>query len=166
MFFVKSSATTHMCPICQSSLTYRDSHIRIRKKEGGIKEKLKIGRFYCKKCHSYHNELPDCLVPYKHYEAEIITGVLDGIVLSDDLDCEDYPSFSTMKRWLQWFSGNLERMNGYLATINYNLKEYKESIYNSTVSLLYKFRNKYQNWLEIILRQIYNTGGFLVPTRW
>ena len=38
MFFVESSVTTHMCPICQAMLSYRDSRPRIRKKEGGVKE--------------------------------------------------------------------------------------------------------------------------------
>ena len=33
-------------------------------------------------------------------------------------------------------------------------------------SLLDSFRNQYQNWLEIILRQNYNSGGFLVPICW
>ena len=36
----------------------------------------------------------------------------------------------------------------------------------ASVSLLDSFRNQYQNWLEIILRQIYNSGGFLVPICW
>lgn len=166
MFFVKSSATTHMCPVCQGSFSYRDSRTRIRKKEGGVKDRLMIRRFYCKSCHSYHNELPDCLVPYKHYESEVISGVLDGVVLADDLDSEDYPSFSTMVRWLQWFSEDLTRINGYLSSIRYHLMRQKEVIHNSYVSLLNKFRNKYHNWLEIVLRQIYNSGGFLVPIHW
>ena len=84
MFFAESSVTTHMCPICQATLRYRDSRPRIRKKEGGLKDQLIIRRFYCKNCHSYHNELPDCLVPYKHYETEVISGVLYGNV---DHDC-------------------------------------------------------------------------------
>ena len=56
MFFVESSVTTHMCPICQATLRYRDSRPRIRRKEGGLKDQLIIRRFYCKNCHSYHNE--------------------------------------------------------------------------------------------------------------
>jgi hypothetical protein len=155
-----------MCPICHSYLNYRDSRIRIRKKEGGIKERLMIRRFYCKNCHSYHHELPDCLVPYKHYEAEVISGVLDEVILSDDLDSEDYPSFSTMLRWMQWFRENLDRINGYLRTIRYHILGDKEGRSISSVSLLNNIRNQYQNWLEIILVQIYNSGGFLVPIRW
>lgn len=166
MFFVESSVTSHMCPICHETLSYRDSRIRIRRKEGGVKEQLMIRRFHCKSCHSYHNELPDCLVPYKHYETEVISGVLDGVVLPDDLDSEDYPSFRTMLRWLQWFNENLDRLNGYLRTIGYSILRLGGDILFSPVSLLDEIRNKYQNWLELILRLIYNSGGFLVPIRW
>ena len=76
MFFVESSENSHLCPVCQGMLRYRDSRPRIRKKEGGTRECLMIRRFRCQNCHSYHNELPDCLVPYKHYETEVIAGVL------------------------------------------------------------------------------------------
>ena len=69
MFFIESSENSHLCPVCQGILRYRDSRPRIRKKEGGVKERLMIRRFRCQNCHSYHNELPDCLVPYKHYES-------------------------------------------------------------------------------------------------
>ena len=166
MFFVESSATSHICPICKEPLRYRDSRRRIRKKEGGQKENLMIRRFHCEHCHSYHNELPDCLVPYKHYETEVISGVLDGVVSQDDLDSEDYPSFTTMLRWLQWFTENLERIQGYLRTIGYSLFKLGEDFLFSQDSLLDAIRNKYQNWLEKILRLVYNSGGFLVPIRW
>lgn len=81
VFFVESSENSYLCPVCQGMLRYRDSRPRIRKKEGGTKERLMIRRFRCQDCHSYHNELPDCLVPYKHYEAEVIAGVLDEVIL-------------------------------------------------------------------------------------
>lgn len=47
--------------------------------------------------------LPDCLVPYKHYNEETISGVLDDIVNPDDEDSEIYPSEKTMLRWHHWF---------------------------------------------------------------
>jgi len=166
VFFVESSVTTHICPVCQERLHYRDSRKRIRKKEGGMKDLLMVRRFHCNHCHSYHTELPDCLVPFKHYETEVISGVLDGVVSPDDLDSEDYPSYPTMLRWLQWFNENLERIQGYLRDIGFNLLHLGESILFSQDSLLEVIRNKYQNWLELILRLIYNTGGFLVAIRW
>lgn len=166
MFLVKSSVTSHICPVCQSIMHYRDSRKRIRKTEGGIKEFLVIRRFRCEHCHSYHVELPDCLVPFKHYEAEVISGVLDGVVSSADLDAEDYPSLSTILRWLQWFNENLDRIQGYLRTISCSLFRLGEDFLFSQDSLLDAIRNKYQNWLEKILRLIYNSGGFLVPIHW
>ena len=103
---------------------------------------------------------------YKHYEAEVIAGVLDEVILPDDLDSEDYPSFSTMLRWLQWFRENLQRMEGYLRTAGYQILNLGEGFLFSSDSLLDKIRNRYQNWLEQLLRLIYNSGGFLVPVRW
>ena len=106
MFFVMSSDDTPVCPVCGGTLKYRDTRLRIRKKEGGVKEYLMIRRLRCTECHRHHNELPDCLVPHKHYEAEVISGVLDRIVTSEDADSEDSPSLLTMLRWLQWFRMN------------------------------------------------------------
>ena len=136
------------------------------KKEGGMKEHLMIRRFRCQNCHSYHNELPDCLVPYKHYEAEVIAGVLDEVILPADLDSEDYPSFNTMLRWLQWFRENLQRIEGYLRTVGYQILHLGEELLFTSGLLLNEIRNRHQNWLELILRLIYNSGGFLPPIRW
>ena len=106
-------------------------------------------------------------MPYKHYEAEVIAGVLDEVVLPEDLDSEDYPSFSTMLRWLQWFRENLQRIEGYLRTAGYQLLNLgEELLFTPDLLLLNKIRNSCQNWLELILRLIYNSGGFLVPIRW
>lgn len=99
-----------------------------------------IHRFRCSNCHSYHNELPDCLVPYKHYETEVISGVLDKIITPEDLDSEDYPSFGTMLRWFQWFQENLQRIEGYLRTIGYQIFKNEEQILFSSRSLLNEIR--------------------------
>lgn len=166
MFFVESSVTSHICPSCQGVLAYRDSRIRIRKKEGGHKDLLMIRRFRCETCHSYHNELPDCLTPYKHYETEVISGVIDGIVTPEDADSEDYPSIQTMQRWLLWLQINLANIEGYLRSTAYSIFGLDEEILFSKVSLLGAIQKNHQNWLEIILRLIYNSGGSLVPIPW
>ena len=87
-----------------------------------------IRRFRCQNCHSYYNELPNCLVPYKHYEAEVIADVLDEVILPEDLDSEDYLSFNTMLRWLQWFRENLQRIEGYLRTAGYQILNLGEEL--------------------------------------
>ena len=162
MFFVKSSDDSHLvCPACSGRLRYRDSRLRIRKKEGGTTQHLMIRRMLCPHCQVLHNELPDCLVPHKHYEAEVISGVIDEIVTSDDLDSEDKPSFWTMKRWLMWFQMNLANIEGFLREAGYRILGLGEGFLFSQDSLLGALRDKYQNWLEMILRIIYNSGGFL-----
>ena len=114
VFFVKSNGKTPVCPLCGNELKYRDSRIRICRQEGGQKDHLLIRRLRCSECHAYHNELPDVVAPHKHYAAEVICGVLDGVVTPDDADSEDYPSASTMQRWLRWFLLNRPNIEGHL----------------------------------------------------
>lgn len=165
IFLVKSDGMTPPCPECRGHLCYRDSRLRIRKKEGGSAEYLVIRRFRCEDCGRYHNELPDCLVPYKHYEAEVVSGVLDGVVSPDDLDSEDFPCAMTMFRWICWLNDNLQRIEGYLRLAGLCLLGFDEGILEPGVSLLSTIRNHTQSWLERILRIIYNSGGYLVPVR-
>ena len=112
------------------------------------------------------NVVPDSFKCSTVIYKKVIAGVLDEVILPDDLDSEDYPSFSTMLRWLQWFRENLQRMEGYLRTAGYQILNLGEGFLFSSDSLLDTIRNRYQNWLEQLLRLIYNSGGFLVPVRW
>lgn len=161
VFFIKSSENVPGCPCCGGQLRYWDSRLRIRKHEGGDRDFLSIRRFKCTACGSYHNELPDVLLPYKHYEAEVISGVIDGIVTPHDQDSEDYPSISTMLYWLRWFQINLSNMEGYLRNAGYSILGLGKDVLFSDQSLLEEVRKKYFNWLEKAIRIIYNSGGFL-----
>ena len=71
-----------------------------------------------------------------------------------------------MLRWLQWFRENLQRIEGYLRTAGYQILNLGEELLFTPDLLLNKIRNRCQNWLEHILRLIYNSGGFLTPIRW
>ncbi|MGN1376890.1 MAG: DUF6431 domain-containing protein [Dorea sp.] len=160
-FFVESSEDTHVCPKCSGMMHYRDSRKRIFKREGGRKDHLIIRRFYCEQCQSLHNELPDCVAPYKHYETELISGVIDGVVTSGDQDSEDLPCEKTISRWLQWFYMNQSNIEGQLRNVGFNILELGEDVLKMSSSLLETLRNKIPEWLETILRIIYNSGGFL-----
>ena len=96
----------------------------------------------------------------------MVAGVLDEVILPADLDSEDYPSFNTMLRWLQWFRENLQRIEGYLRTVGYQILDLGGELLFTSDLLLNKIRNRYQNWLELILQLIYNSGGFLTSIRW
>lgn len=159
-FFVKSSGTVPLCPSCGGNLSYRDARMRIRRKEGGRTDHLIIRRFRCEECGHYHNELPDCLLPYKHYESEVVTGVLDGVVTPDDQDSEDYPCFMTMLRWICWFSKNLENIEGFLRKVQSRIQHVEEQSL-AGVSLLTALRTSSGNWLALSVRTVYNSGGYL-----
>ena len=90
IFLIKSSAISY-CPVCMEELSYRDSCKRIMLQEGHDRHVCIIRRMKCTKCGILHRELSDFLVPYKHYTAEVIFGVLDGQVTPDDEDSMDYP---------------------------------------------------------------------------
>ncbi len=53
-------------------------------------------------------------------------------------------------------------MEGYLRTVGYQILNLGEDFLFTSDLLLNKIRNRYQNWLELPLRLIYNSGGFLV----
>ena len=153
------------CPECRGILAYRDSRKRILRREGGIRQWVVIRRFRCGQCGRLHNELPDCMVPYKHYHAEVISGVLDGVVSPEDLESEDYPCAETMRLWIQWLAINLERIEEYLRSIAYEISDYCQEVLFSKESLLGSLRKNNLRWLEICLRSVCNSGGRLVPFR-
>lgn len=87
------------CPKCGGHLKYYNTVKRIIKNKGGKNEHIYLRQFICDKCSSIHRELPNNLLPYKHYNAEIIEGVVSNKITSDDICYEDFPSEITMKRW-------------------------------------------------------------------
>ena len=162
IFFVESSAISY-CPVCGEPLSYRDSCERTMRLEGGERRKFLIRRLKCSSCGRLHRELPDCLAPYKHYASEVISGVLDGIVSPDDEDSTDYPCETTMHRWHCWLEANQLRIDGYLKSTGYRLLGFSMELLGSRVPLLDKLRSSRPEWLETLLRFLYNSGGFLVP---
>lgn len=54
------------------------------------------------------------------------------------------------------------RIDGY--SIGHHLLGFDKTLLESRISLLEKIRLSNDCWLEAILRMIYNSGGFLVPS--
>ncbi len=107
--------------------------------------------------------LPDFMVKFKHYAAEVISGVLDGIVTPEDTDSEDSPSVDTMKRWRNWLKANELRIDGTLKSVACRELGFNEDLLKTGISLLSKLREISERWLETIQTFIYNSGGYLVP---
>lgn len=123
-----------------------------------------IRRLVCanKSCHRIHRELSDILAPYKHFEADIITGVLDKLIALETKDFEDHPSEATMQQWHHWFMLNRNTMEGTLRSKGYQLLGFTEKLLTYGVSLLDQLRRDSCDWLRIIRRFIYNSGVLLI----
>lgn len=87
------------CPNCGGELKYYDHVKRLVRTKYGRKNKVDIRRFRCKQCGTMHRELPDYIFPYKQYEADIIIGVIEGLITCETIGFEDYPCEMTMFRW-------------------------------------------------------------------
>ena len=147
IFLIESSENS-ICPICGHSLKPRDHVNRIMKSSGNIVRWLCIRRLVCtnQSCHSMHRELPDILAPYKHFEADIITGVLDHLITPETKGFEDHPSESTMQQWRHWFMLNRDTMEGTLRSKGYQLLGFTAELLTSSVSLLGRLRKDTCDW--------------------
>lgn len=88
------------CSTCGEAIKYYDSVLRVVKRKGGSKEWIPVKRYKCYNCGKIHRQLPDDILPYKQYDADIIRGVLEGYITSETIGYEDYPCEMTMNRWL------------------------------------------------------------------
>lgn len=93
------SADKTICPKCGGQLKYFDSVKRVLRTKARRTEWIEIRRLRCIECGALHRELPEELYPYKQYEAEVIRGVLEGLITCETLGYEDYPCEMTMIRW-------------------------------------------------------------------
>ena len=90
-----------VCLDCRGNLRYYDSVKRIVRTRYGKTNFIKVRRLKCDACKKVHRELPDYILPFKHYEADIIFGVVEGLISPDVLGFEYYPCQSTINEWLR-----------------------------------------------------------------
>lgn len=91
--------TNPECPDCGEILSYKDTRRRVYLDYGHEEDILYIRRFRCDKCKRLHTELPENVVPWKHYKKDVIRDVLEGYTVEDDPIAENGPADITMKRW-------------------------------------------------------------------
>lgn len=154
-----------VCPKCGAKLIYRDRKRRIHRVEGGEKQWFLIRRLECpdENCPcGLHNELPDRLLPFKHYDSGIIEDVIDGAVTSDDIETEDYPCEDTMKNWKMWWRRNIVNAEGHIRSAVHSLLGFGFRFLGSGDSLLENLKERLiHGWLMTAIRFIYNSGGWL-----
>jgi hypothetical protein len=152
------------CPYCSAKLKFEDHVPRHRKIEGGVKEWFSIERRSCPAGCGLLRVLADFLFPHKHYDADIITGVLDKKVTPARKEFEDYPCEKTMERWKSWIALNLIYINAYLKSVGVRLFAMGIALAYSMANLVEELKKRKQfDWLRTIIRAVYNTGGSLEP---
>jgi len=87
------------CPVCGGYLRKYDKVKRLVRTKNRETREILVQRWQCKNCNKLHRELPDYIIPYMRYEAELIQGVIEGIITPDILGYEDYPCELTMRTW-------------------------------------------------------------------
>ncbi len=96
VFFVRS-AESACCPLCEYPLKVIGSRERIGRSKDGETIRYIIRRLRCTNCHKIHHELPDILVPHKHYDAESIESAVSPASV------QDVPADNaTLYRWRSW----------------------------------------------------------------
>lgn len=91
------------CPKCNGMLKKYDRTKRIVRGKEHKTQWIYIQRVKCVKCSRIHRVLPSFIFPYRHYEKELIVGVVEGLITSDILGYEDYPCEKTMERWREFY---------------------------------------------------------------
>lgn len=76
--FVMTGTETITCPRCRGELKPYDRRHRRLIDEKGTKHVYCVRRLRCRRCGRLHTELPDFIVPYKRYSAEVIVSVSES----------------------------------------------------------------------------------------
>ena len=106
--------------------------------------------------------IPDFLIPFKHYETAVISGGVEGIITPETVE-DDGPCERTMLRWQRWFTANAHAIEALMRSIAFRDLDFSEEFLKSDDPLLPRLRTHFQNWLEIVINFIYNSGNRLNP---
>ena len=91
--YVVRNKDAPICPQCGALMSGYDHRKRKVTGADGEPRIFLIRRLRCQVCRQIHSEIPDSLIPYKHYESEVIEAVRQG----DDSLCP--ADDSTIRRW-------------------------------------------------------------------
>jgi len=155
-FFVRSGEQ-NICPYCNGPLKVRGSRRRKYINGRGDTIVLVIRRLRCYHCRRLHHELPDILIPYKHYGSESIEAVVTQkgalTVTADE---------STIWRWRNWFLELVDYLLGCLKSIaiRYGRESVEKDSHlpKSTLQKIWHYVGDAPGWLARIVRPVANSN--------
>lgn len=127
------------------------SRRRVLCKQDGSCVFLMIRRLRCSDCRKISHELPDIVVPYKHYEADTIETELSESESAEKRYCP--AEASTMDRWKHWFFRRCTFFEEVLFTIRG-----QQGCASVPVLPLCPLVHQPEGWLRILVSGIVNAG--------
>jgi len=120
--------------------------------EDGEKHWIRIRRLRCKECGKIHRQLPDAILPYKHYLAQVIENVLENMEPEPT-----EPDASTLARWRAWFAWVTAVLEAVLLSIQIQVMGLLQKLFGDEMPLSAR-RTKGGSWLSDSMRQSINAG--------
>ena len=155
--FLVRSRENVSCPICGGTLRYRDRCDRFFYDSRGDRKRLKIRRLHCTECHSLHRELPNIIMPFKHYSCSVIEAAIDssvGVFCAED---------NSIRRWQQWFNRSQVHFWGVLNSAATTTGSPLPQLFDRSGSLLRSIREHLRvrsGWLRQLVRITVNTHNW------
>ena len=87
------------CPVCGGELFTRGTCHRKAVNSAGNTDRYQLRVLQCRECGKTHRELPAPLVPYKRYDGEAITHIVEQ---PESARCNNH-TFALILNWLNWF---------------------------------------------------------------
>ncbi len=117
-----------VCPRCGGKV-HRHGSRRRQAVTAGAKQWCRILRFLCPLCRKTFTRLPPFLLPFKHYVASEIEGVLRHIFEGGRISkAPSGADESTFRRWVTEFSRNLPQWAGLVETRTFGLLSHALSL--------------------------------------
>jgi len=152
-FFSVKNAESVSCPYDGGELVYRDSVYREVKNLYSEDARFLLRRLRCLICAKLHRELPDVILPYKHYGADVIQTVIDGSDGADECCADD----CTIRRWKDEFAVAETDIAQRLASV-YAVSGVDNIPLKAATAILNGLKNTHLRWLPFVIGLLVNNG--------
>jgi len=152
-YFSIITAEAVRCPYDGGELVYRDSVFRNVKNLSSENARFLLRRLRCLICNKTNRELPDIILPYKHYRADVIQAVLDGSEEAADCHADN----STIRRWKDAFADAGPDIAQRLASV-YAVSSDENIPLKAADAILDGLKGSGPRWLPFVIGLLINNG--------
>jgi len=106
-----------VCPVCGNLFIWHDSYPRHFIDGNGLRHDGWLAQLKCPICNKHHTLIPDFIMPYKHYSAEVIESAINDTENGDFGRSSCPADDSTVRRWINQFHDRAPAAIGYIQSI-------------------------------------------------